>query len=412
MFASLQPFIIAFLIGLIIGIERERSHAPGVQALGVRSFILIALLGTFASWLNVTAMTVVISGFVAAAILLGYFRSTEQQQQRLDIGLTTELSAGLVYCIGFLIPHATYLGLMLAMLVLLVLVGRRRLHDFARAKLRPQEIEAAVTLLLITLGILPFLPNHPIDPWGLFNPQRFGLLIVIIAALQFGGYVAIRVFGDRLGMLLMGFFGGFVSSTAVFMSLPHLIKKTPTIWRAAVAAAIFATIAMLLEFLIIIFTASPHLLTEVLWYVVAMLPAGLLSGILLLEKSAQQKLDLPPENPLHIKSVLRLAAFVGGMLILVTLARQYVGEEAVAIITFLAALFELHSVTLATSLLYAAGKLSLDNARQLLLFALAAAFISKFFLLWIMARNRFALITSLFLLAMLASSGLAYIFIE
>ena len=45
----MQPFMISFLIGLFIGVDRERSLPKGMKGMGVRSFIIIALLGTLAA---------------------------------------------------------------------------------------------------------------------------------------------------------------------------------------------------------------------------------------------------------------------------------------------------------------------------------------------------------------------------
>ena len=76
MFETLQPFAISFFTGLLIGIERERAHAVGAQAIGVRTFVLLGLLGTLAAKIGEPALTLGLVAFALAAILAGYFRST------------------------------------------------------------------------------------------------------------------------------------------------------------------------------------------------------------------------------------------------------------------------------------------------------------------------------------------------
>src|SRR5580658_357319 len=100
MIETFHPFAIALMIGLLIGIERERSHPKGSQAMGVRTFVLLSLLGTLAAWVHETGLTITISVFALAAILAGYFRSTAKQE--VDFGLTTEFSGAVVYILGYI----------------------------------------------------------------------------------------------------------------------------------------------------------------------------------------------------------------------------------------------------------------------------------------------------------------------
>jgi uncharacterized membrane protein YhiD involved in acid resistance len=51
-FDKIHPFLISLVISLIVGIERERSHPRGSQAIGVRTFMLLGLSGTLAAFLE------------------------------------------------------------------------------------------------------------------------------------------------------------------------------------------------------------------------------------------------------------------------------------------------------------------------------------------------------------------------
>ncbi len=304
MLGILFPFVISLLIGLLIGIEREHSHAEGVQPIGVRTFILFSLLGTLAATLNHIALTITISAFVFSIILFGYFRSTERHRKKIDIGITTEVSAAIIFCLGYLVPTASLIAITISGFVLLVLVERQRLHRLARRKFKPHEIETTIILIIFALGILPILPNRTIDPWDLFNPHNFGTLIVTIAAIQFAGYIAIRLFGERFGMAIMGFLGGLVSSTAVFANLAHTLRSHPTLTRAIMASAMLATLAMLFEMITIILVASPTLLIFIIQPLLVMSIVCLVFAIFLLhyQKTNGHKNSLVA-NPLNFLSV-------------------------------------------------------------------------------------------------------------
>lgn len=415
MFENLQVFLISLGIGLLIGMERERSHPIGSQAFGVRTFMLFALLGTLAAYIHESIITISLSIFVFGVLLLGYWRSSTssvKQSKHPDIGITTEVAAASVFCLGFITLTAPLLAAVLGGLVLLVLTERKRLHSFSRTKLLPQEIEAAALLLIFALGVLPFLPTQPIDPWHLFNLRRFGILVALIATVQFSGYIAIRIFGDQLGTVLMGFFGGLVSSTAVFVSLPKIVKEKPEITYPAVAAATLATVAMLIELSVLLLVASQFLfINTIAWPVLTMIIIGGLAAIAIIKRSNGTKVISNPGNPLDVKSIVRLSLLVGGMIALAAVAQHFAGAYGIQALAFLGGLFEIHSVSLAVATMFVDHKISLLDASIALALAILASFISKFVLLWTLARNRFALLTSIWLSGMLLVGTATYAFV-
>lgn len=401
----IEAFLISFLVGLTIGIDRERSLPKGMKGMGVRSFTLIAIIGTLAATLQDANLTMIISIFILAAILLNYHYTASKQEKAKSLGITTGLAAAVVYVLGYISPKEPILSAVIGGVILAMLVGREALHSFAKEKLKPKELSAAATMLILFICVMVFLPNQTIDPWNLFNPRRFGMLIAIIATMQFSGYVAVRVFGEHLGVLLMGFFGGLVSSTAVFATLPRFVAKHPERRRTASAAAIFATVAMLLEFTLLIFIAAPKLFISIAAPVAVMIVTGAVSALAIYSKEGSHQKIETPRNPLDFKSVLYLSSVIGGMIFIVAVVKLYLGSHGVTVISFLGALFELHGVSLATATLYVSGKLALVDARVTLLLALFASYVSKFVLLMSLARDRFGILTASILLLMLSLGG-------
>jgi uncharacterized membrane protein (DUF4010 family) len=113
-------------------------------------------------------------------------------------------------------------------------------------------------------------------------------------------------------------------------------------------------------------------------------------------------------NPLNVYSILGTSLFLGATLILIAVAKRYVGTNAVLLISFLAGLFEIHGISLATTLLYLGNQLSISAAASALWVAIVASFVSKFFLLWSLTPRRFALEASLFLFGIVASGGIVF----
>lgn len=406
---NLLSFTISFFIGLLIGIEREHSHREGVEPIGVRTFILFSLLGTLAAVLHEPTLTLIITAFVFAIILLGYFQSTRIKRKETDIGVTTETAAGIVFCIGYMIPAAHLLAIIISALVLLVLVERQRLHVLARKRFKPHAIETAIVSVIFILGILPILPDHTIDPWGLFNPYDFGILIVTVATIQFVGFVSMRLFGERFGIAMTGFFGGFISSTIVFANLSGVLKAHPKFKLAIIASAILANLAMLLEILIIIFIASPSLFIFIIRPILVMSLMSIIFAFVLLRfQKAKEHTKILLGNPFRWVSLFRTAIFLGAMLIIISIAKRFVSPDELLIISFIGGLFEIHGITLGTALLYLNHQLSSTSANSILYTALLAAYLSKFILLWSTTPRKFALQASFFMLCILISGGVTF----
>ena len=411
MLEIILSFSISLLIGLLLGIERERSHPEGVQFMGVRTFTLLSLLGTLLATLNQLVLTTTASAFIFSLLLLSYFRSTSNQKKKIDSWIVTEISAGIIFCLGFMVPASPLIAITISAIVLLVLIERKRLHTLARKKFKPHEMEAVIILIVFALGLLPLLPNRTIDPWQLFNPRDFGLLLTTIAAIQFGGYVAIHLFGERLGIALTGFLGGLVSSTIVFTQIPNNLRTHPHFIPAILASGLLATIAMLVDIAVIVFVASPRLLNDIIWPIVTMIVVGILFvGVLL--RYQKTKKQSPPHlsNPLNLLSVLRTSIYLGLMFVLIAVANRYISIDAILGLSFLGGLFEIHGISLATAVLYLGHQLSIIDARLVLYTAILASFVSKFSIIWSLTPFRFALQSSLFLLGLIFCGGIVFWF--
>lgn len=407
MLVKMQPFMVSFLIGLFIGIDRERSLPKGMKGLGVRSFIIVSLLGTMAASVNDLSISMIVSAFVLSAILISYYVTSKGAKVMSSVGLTTTLTGGIVFCLGYMAKFDMSLTAAIGVGIFILLLSRNKLHTFVNEKILPKEIRAAAALIVIFLCVIIFLPGYPVDPWGLFNPQRFGMLIAVIASLQFAGYVMIRLFGDQLGMLFIGFFGGLVSSTAVFANLPLFLKNRPDRTRLAVAAGILATMGMLIEFSIIITLAAHDLFFTLIVPIVVMILIGLVSTLIIFHSKPNHHEFEEPRNPLDFKSVLYLSSIIGFMLIVVAFAKNYFGAEGVHFVTLIGGIFELHGVSLATATLYIGNQMSLVEAHNNLLLALLASFVPKFVLPWAFVRGKFAIMISAFMLIMIAAGATA-----
>lgn len=410
MFEELVPFFIAGAIGLIIGIEREQRHRGKGQAAGVRTFILIGLLGALSAAIDDKLIALSVAVFVGLGILVGYWRVSSQSGPRgADIGLTTEMAAVSVFALGFFARHNPLLATVLGVSIFGILLLRQPLHVFSRSQLKPAEIQAAAILGTIFLVILPLIPNRPLDPWGLFNAHRFVLIVVIVGGIQFVGYIITRLSGARLGIPATGIAAGLVSSTAAFLAFPRLLQQNPSALRVVIAAGLLATATSLAELLVILGVISTELLQSVLIPSLSAISIAILSALLLIffRPAPEEERSAIEGTPLSLSNAIKLAATLFALLVLIALVQRHFGSLSTLVVAFVAGLGDLHASALATSALFADHQLPKEIASTSIMLAIAGSFVSKLVLTMVQGRGRYRVIMGLFLLLLLGALGLS-----
>ena len=265
--AEAASVLVALGAGLIVGIERER-HSNAEQrraAAGVRTFALAALLGVFSS---LSGSGIVLGAAGLGVVVLTAFSYWKSQAE--DPGLTTEVALLATFVTGVLAASQPLLAAAAGVLIVVLLVSRGVLHDFARSRLSEQELHDGVLLAAAAILVLPILPDHPVDPWNVVNPRVVWQLTVLIMLVDAAGYVAQRLVGSRAGLALSGLLGGFISSTAVIATLGTRAQSEPKVLRSAVAGAALSNVATVVQLALVLAVSDAVLLGELRWPLLAM----------------------------------------------------------------------------------------------------------------------------------------------
>ena len=224
----LQNFAYALAIGALVGIEREKHKVSNLSSFGgVRTFMLLALLGAVGAWLGLQLQQpwpeIAVLAVVAVLVLAAYNRKQREEPQ--VPGLTTELSAVLVFLLGGTVMHGhAGIAVALAIITSAILAFKQPLHGLVD-KIGNDDLYAGLKLLIATFIVLPLLPDHALDPWQAFNPYKIWLLVILISLLSLVGYIATRLLGPARGTAVAGLAGGLVSSTAVSLSFARLSQQ-------------------------------------------------------------------------------------------------------------------------------------------------------------------------------------------
>ena len=215
-------------IGFIIGMQRENSYSRNNSRhpAGLCSFSIVSLCGALTCYLgdlmesNVPFVVgLVVIGLLLVASHVAYGLSNRENGG--PAGVTTSSALIMIYLLGALCWFNRLLEACILMIVLLWLLAiKRQLHEFAK-KLSTEDIIATVKFAVISLMVLPFLPNKSFGPPGLevLNPHTIWLFVVFISGIGFVGYVLIKLVGPGKGIWLTGLLGGLASSTALTLNL-------------------------------------------------------------------------------------------------------------------------------------------------------------------------------------------------
>jgi uncharacterized membrane protein (DUF4010 family) len=295
------------------------------------------------------------------------------------VGVTTEVAAMATFILGYLTHEHPALAVMLAVIMLAVLALKPRIHQFAKAGITEKEVSAALTFLVIAFVVLPLLPERTVDPWNLINPARLWLVLVLIVGVSFGGYIAMRVLGPRLGLPLAGFSAGLVSSTAATLSLSQKLRENPALGWPITVGIVLANTASALAQLMVVLVIYPALLQDVV--PVIGLPAllGIAGASLVLffrqRNGDDEHFDIG--SPLALRSTLAFASVLALVLVLVSVASRTFGSSGALITAAIGGTTDVHAVTLAVSSLAAAGDLGARDAVLAILIAFLTNMVIK-----------------------------------
>lgn len=342
---------VALAIGALVGLQRQQAIGGADRELfaGVRTFALMALAGCVtplvAGMLDSPFVLPVIFGTLGILLVAAY----RETARRGDVGLTTEISALLTILAGALcsvgaLGIAAALGI--ATTVLLSLKGE--LHAFAR-RLTREDLSAALTLAVISVIVLPLLPNRGFGPppFDVLNPYRIWLMVVLISAVSFLGYVLFKLVGGRYGIGLTGLLGGLVSSTAVTLSFTQRSRVQPELSRPYALAISLAWTIMLLRVLVIVAALNASLLHALWPPLVAATIAGVGACLMLLlgDKGANDS-EVHLANPFELRSALMFGGIYAAILLISNLARLSFGNAGIYLSSVVGGLADVDAITL------------------------------------------------------------------
>lgn len=377
---DLTSLAISFGIGMLIGLQRQASDH---KMAGVRTFTLIALLGSLSGFLTrdlgnpfiLPALGLALAGLM----LVANFVNTRETKNA-GIGQTTEVAALLVFALGaYLILGNRLIAVVTGGGVAVLLYIKEHLHDFID-KLKDKELNAIMTFAGISLIILPILPDETFGPMDVLNPYNIWLMVVLIVGISVIGYFIYKFAGAKVGVISNGILGGLISSTATTVSYSRMAKSTPSIGRMAAfvitAASAIALVRVLIEVGVIIPDKLPQIILPILAEFVIMALICVFFFYMIQKEDKEGKMP-EPENPAQFKSAVVFGLLYGLILLAVAFVKEEFGNDALYVVAVISGLTDVDAITLSLSQLMKKGNLATSSGWKLILLASLANLLFK-----------------------------------
>ena len=354
-------FLVALGIGLLIGIDRERTKGdgPSREAAGLRTFTLASLAGAAGMAAGGDLLLGAVTLGIAALAGLAYWRARDD-----DPGLTTEVALVLVTLLGGVAIREPAVAAGLGVVVAVLLNARPELHRFARSVLTDAELKDLLIFAGATLVVLPLLPDEPVGPFGALNLRNVWIVVILVMAVSALGYVAMRIVGTRFGLPTAGLASGFISSTATIAAMGGHAAKTPAVCRSAVAGAVLSTVATIVQLVVVLAATSPATLKAFWLPLAASGAAALAYGGLFTLSALKQKGEGPKQTDgaFGLKTALAFAVTLAIILVLSAALQNWFGETGILLAAAAAGLADAHSAAISVAALVAAGKMDTAHA--------------------------------------------------
>ncbi len=346
--APVEAFATALGIGLLIGMERERRPD---SAAGLRTFSLVAMLGCLFAmlgeksggpWLLAVGLVV-----VAVSMVASNFSSQQEEQYR---GFTSEAATIVTYGLGAAVwyGYAT-LAVMLAITTTVLLYFKAELKQFSE-RTTPKDLNSILQFAVLSLVILPILPNDSFGPYAAINPRQVWWMVVLISGLALAGYLALRIIGARHGAAVLGIFGGLASSTATTMMFSRHAAEHGHLVRMSAIVILIANVMVMIRLGIIASIVAPGLIAPV----ATVFACGIVPGVIMSLygwKILNEAGELPmPEvkNPTELKTAVSFGALYAIVLLAAAWLQDIAGNSGLYIVALVSGLTDADASVLST----------------------------------------------------------------
>jgi uncharacterized membrane protein (DUF4010 family) len=373
----LQQLAVAFGLGLLLGLQRERTES---SIGGIRTFPLIALFGTVCALLEKAfGGWVVAAGLLALVAVVIYSNFAKLKSGDIDSGMTTEVAALLLYGLGaYVVIGSMVVAVVVGGAMAALLQFKKPLHALAGA-LGERDMRAIMQFVLLSLVILPVLPHQDFGPYGVWNPFQIWLMVVLIVGISLTGYIAYKFLGARRGTLLAGVLGGLISSTATTVSYARRTAENTNLAILAAVVIVIASCISLGRALVEVAAVAPLAFASMAPPLASILTVSIVIAAAMFLRQRSRDTQMPEQkNPAELKTAFIFAAIYAVVLVAVAVAKEQFGSAGFYAVAIVSGLTDMDAITLSSARLVESGRTDPSTGWHAILVAAMSNFVFKF----------------------------------
>jgi uncharacterized membrane protein (DUF4010 family) len=373
----LQQLAVAFGLGLLLGLQRERTEST---IGGIRTFPLIALFGTVCALLGKTfGGWVVAAGLLALVAIVVYSNLAKMKSGDIDPGMTTEVAALLLYALGaYVVIGSMIVAVVVGGAMAVLLQFKKPLHALAGA-IGERDMLAIMQFVLLSLVILPVLPHQDFGPYGVWNPFQIWLMVVLIVGISLTGYIAYKFLGAQRGTLLAGVLGGLISSTATTVSYARRTVENTKLANLAAVVIVIASCVSMGRVLIEVAAVAPIAFASMAPPLAAILAVSIIIAAAMFLWQPSRDTQMPEQkNPAELKTAFIFAAIYAVVLLAVAVAKEHFGSAGFYSVAIVSGLTDMDAITLSSARLVENGRTDPSTGWRAILIAAMSNFVFKF----------------------------------
>jgi uncharacterized membrane protein (DUF4010 family) len=349
-------FLTSLAIGLLLGLQRERT--PSAKA-GLRTFALVALFGTASGLIADAAKStwIIATSLVLVGLMIIAAYRHEGDRAEADSGTTTVIAVLLCFGLGVMVWYdRSQLAVAIAIVATVLLHFKSELHGFSE-RLSQQDLASILQFAVLTFIVLPLLPDKGFDPYRVLNPHHIWLMVVLISGVSLAGYLALRLAGPGKSLLLIGAFGGLVSSTATTLVYARESRAQPGMAPIGSVIIAIANLVVLARFAVISAVVAPGVVHVML----PVLACGLVLGAVPLFNRLRTAMTAPELKILDVSNPTQLRVALGfGVIYAIVLVgsawlSERAGSQGLYAVAVVSGLVDVDAITLSSLNLFAGG---------------------------------------------------------
>lgn len=371
-----QQVLIAFAIGGLIGLEREKE--PGKFA-GLRTLAILCAaaplfvaIGEHAELEWLVGVYLVLAILMSAGIATIRFILTGE-----EVGFTTSVTVVLVALLGLLVGYEFYFeATAVAIITAFLLAEKQSLTGYVD-NLTYTELTDSMKLGALVFILYPILPTEPIDPYGVVVLREVLLFAIFVLLIEFTAYVSMRQFGASKGLQVTGLLAGMANSFATAAVMARMGNKSRAALDAASSGLLLSVNSMIIRNVgLASIIALP--LFAILWLPgLAMLLLAFVVAGYLLRRGSQEDFDIDMDSPFSFQAAAKFSVIYVGILLVSVLAEETYGEAGVLATAYIGGLVSSAAVAVSAGSLFNTGTVGVEAGAGMVILGIMASLSSK-----------------------------------